>query len=107
MDIVEDYNYLGVHTNNKLDRAKNTETLYRKGQSHFYFLRQLRSFNICRTMLGIFYEYVVASTIYAVAGWGCRLKVADANRLKLIGKASDVVGMECDSDSVVREEDAD
>ena len=31
VDIVEDYKYLGVHIDNKLDWAKKTETLYRKG----------------------------------------------------------------------------
>ena len=105
VDIVEDYKYLGVHIDNKLDWAKNTGALYRKGQSRLYFLRRLRSFNICRTMLKIFYESVVASAIlYAVACWGSRLRVADANRLnKLIRKASDIVGMECDSLTVVSE----
>uniref|UniRef100_A0AAX7SJH0 Reverse transcriptase domain-containing protein n=1 Tax=Astatotilapia calliptera TaxID=8154 RepID=A0AAX7SJH0_ASTCA len=105
VDIVEDYKYLGVHIDNKLDWAKNTTALYRKGQSRLYFLRRLRSFNICQKMLRIFYESVVASAIlYAVACWGSRLRVADANRLnKLIRKASNVVGMELDSLKVVSE----
>ncbi|KAI4897881.1 hypothetical protein NFI96_029587, partial [Prochilodus magdalenae] len=105
VDTVEDYKYLGVHIDNKLDWAKNTDALYRKGQSRLYFLRRLRSFNICRTMLRIFYESVVASAIlYAVACWGSRLRVADANRLnKLIHKASDVVGVELDSLMAVSE----
>ncbi|KAI4894909.1 hypothetical protein NFI96_007437 [Prochilodus magdalenae] len=105
VDTVEDYKYLGVHIDNKLDWAKNTDALYRKGQSRLYFLRRLRSFNICRTMLRIFYESVVASAIlYAVACWGSRLRVADANRLnKLIRKASDVVGVELDSLMAVSE----
>ena len=47
VDIVQDYEYLGVHTDNKMDWAKNTDSLYRKGQSRLYFLRCLRSFNIC------------------------------------------------------------
>ncbi|KAI4903481.1 hypothetical protein NFI96_006181 [Prochilodus magdalenae] len=105
VDTVEDYKYLGVHIDNKLDWSKNTDALYRKGQSRLYFLRRRRSFNICRTMLRIFYESVVASAIlYAVACWGSRLRVADANRLnKLIRKASDVVGVELDSLMAVSE----
>ena len=99
VDIVEHYKYLGVYIDNKLDWIKNTEVLYKKGQSRLYFLRRLRSFNICRTMLRMFYESVVASAIlFAVVCWGSRLRVADANRLnKLIRKASDVVGVELDS----------
>lgn len=39
-----------VQTDNKLDfikKTQNTETLFKKGQSFLYFLRLLRSFNIC------------------------------------------------------------
>ena len=92
VDIVEHYKYLGVFTDNKLDRTKNTEVLYKKGQSRLYFLRRLRSFNICWTMVRMFYESVVASSIlFAVVCWGSTLRVADANRLnKLIRKASDI-----------------
>ena len=56
----------------------------------------------------MFYESVVASAIlFAVVCWGSRLRVANANRLnKLIRKASDVVGVERDTDSSVRQEDA-
>ena len=105
MDIVEDYKYLKVHIDNKLARAKNTETLYRKGQSHLYFLRRLRSFNICMTMLRIFYESVVGSAIlYAVACWGNRLRGDGCQQInKLFRKDSNIVGIECDSLTMVSE----
>ncbi len=105
VDIVEDYKYLGLYIDNELEWAKNTDALYRKGQSRLYFLRRLRSFNICRTMLRMFYESVVASAIlYAVVCWGSRLRVADTNRLnRLIRKASDVVGVKLDSLTEVSE----
>ena len=63
--------------------------LFKKGQSRLYFLR---SFNVCRTMLQMFYHSVVSSVIfYAVVCWGSRLKAADANRLnKLIREAGSV-----------------
>ena len=97
MDIFDHYKYLGVFIDNKLDWTKNNEVLYKKGQSRLYFLRRLRSFNTCRTMLRMFYESVVASAIlFAVVCWGSRLRVADANRLnKLIRK--DVVRVELDT----------
>ncbi|KAL0150163.1 hypothetical protein M9458_054590 [Cirrhinus mrigala] len=70
--------------------------VYKKPQSRLYFLRRLRSFNICRTMLKMFYESVVASAIFfAVVCRGSGLKVADANRLnKFNRKAASVVGVE-------------
>lgn len=99
VDTVEEYKYLGVHIDNKLDWARNTDALFKKGQSRLYFLRRLRSFNICRTMLRMFYESVVSSAIlFALVCWGSRLKVADSNRLnKLIRKAGDVIGVKLDS----------
>lgn len=64
VDMVEDYKYLGVHMNNKSDWTKKSEAVYKKGQSPLYFLRRLKSFNICRTMLKMFYESGVASAIF-------------------------------------------
>ena len=79
VNIVEDFKYLGVHIDDKLDWIN---TLYRKGQSRLYFLIQLRSFNIHQTMLRRYYESVVASAILdAVVCWGSRLRVVDVKRL--------------------------
>ena len=90
---------------NKLDWTRNTEAIYKNGLSHLYFLRRLRSFNICRMMPRMFHESVVASAILcAVVRWGSRLRVADTNRLnRLICRASDVVGVKLDSLTEVAE----
>lgn len=68
-----------------------------------YFLRRLKSLNIYRMMLRMFYESVLASVIlFAVVCLGSKLRVADTNRLhKLIGKASEDVRLELDSDGSV------
>ena len=50
IEIVEEYKYLGVHINNKLDWTHNIEVLYKKGQS---LLRGLRSFAVRRSLLGL------------------------------------------------------
>ena len=64
VDVVYKYKYLGVHIDNKLDWTKNTKAEFKKGQSRLYFLRRLRSFNICRTMLQMFYHSVLSSVIF-------------------------------------------
>lgn len=71
---------------NKLDWGKNTDALHK---------RQLRSFNISRTMLRMSYESVVTSAeLNAVVCEGSRLRVVDTNRLNiLIRKSSDIVGV--------------
>ena len=96
VDVVSDYKFLGVHLDNKLDWTKNTEAVYKKGQSRLYFLRRPRSFNVCNIMLRMFYQSVVASAIFfGVVCWGSRLRAADANRISR--KAGSVLGVQLDS----------
>ena len=94
IDIVDSYKCLGVVLDNKLEWTTNTEAVYKKGLRRLYFLRRLRSFNICNQMLQMFYESVVVSTIFfAVVSWGAGIKAKDTNRVnKLIKKAGSVVG---------------
>ena len=90
---VEDYRYLGVV--NRLDWKSNTEAVYKKGMSRLYFLRKLRSFNVCSKMLEIFHQSVVASAIFfAAVCWGSSFRASDMNRLdKIIKKAGSVLGL--------------
>ncbi|KAI3375915.1 hypothetical protein L3Q82_003775 [Scortum barcoo] len=105
VEVVHTYKYLGVKLDDKLDWTANTDALCRKGQSRLYFLRRLASFNICKKLLQIFYQSVVASALlYAVVCWGGSLKKKDAARLdKLVRKAGSVVGTELDSLTSVAE----
>ncbi|KAI3360430.1 hypothetical protein L3Q82_002261 [Scortum barcoo] len=85
--------YLGVQLDDKLDWTANTDALCRKGQSRLYFLRRLASFNICKKLLQIFYQSVVASALLYVRSsvLGGSLKKKDAARLdKLVRKAGSV-----------------
>lgn len=53
-----------MEIDHNLDWSKNMDTVYKKGQSCFYLLRQLRSFNISQTMLRMI--SLVASAILCV-----------------------------------------
>ena len=99
VEVVEDYKYLGVHLNNRLDWRTNTNAVYKKGMSRLYFLRKLRSFNVCSKMLEIFYQSVMASAIYfAVVCWGSSISARDASRInKLIRKAGSVMGLKLET----------
>ena len=44
VEVVDHYNYLGVHMNNRLDWRDNSDAVDKKGLSSLYFLRKLRSF---------------------------------------------------------------
>ncbi|KAM9391833.1 uncharacterized protein KZ484_003391 [Pholidichthys leucotaenia] len=62
VEVVEDYKYLGVMISNGLDWKSNTNTAYKKGMSRLYFLRKLRSFNMCNRMLELFYRPLLPET---------------------------------------------
>ncbi|KAM4536419.1 uncharacterized protein PAE49_021037 [Odontesthes bonariensis] len=81
---VVDYKYLGVHLDNGLNWRTNTDAV-KKGMSRLYFLRKLRSFNVCSELLEMF------------------IRAGDTSRLnKLIKKAGSVIGCKLDSfESVV------
>lgn len=49
-----------VYTDNKLTWTWNAKAVLKKGKSRLWLLRRLRSFNVCRTVLRLFYESVVA-----------------------------------------------
>ncbi|KAL2099341.1 hypothetical protein ACEWY4_005821 [Coilia grayii] len=99
------YKYLGVHLDNKMDWSTNSDALYKKGQSRLYFLRRLRSFNVCNRLLLMFYQSVMASVLfYAVVCWGGSTRKRDNGRLdRLVRKAGSVVGMELESLTTIAE----
>src|SRR4029434_237772 len=79
VEVVNTYKYLGVHLDSKLDWSANIDAIYKKGLSRLYFLRRLRSFNVCNKLLRMFYQSVVASVLfYAVVCWGGSIKKRDA-----------------------------
>ena len=82
---MEDYKYLRVVNDNRLDWKSIIKAMYRKGTSRLYFLRKLRSFNVCSKMLEIFYRSVVASIIFfAAVRWRSNIRSCDTNRLDKI-----------------------
>ena len=96
---VASYKYRGVHLNNKLDWAHNTDALYKRGQSRLFLLRRLRSFGVRGPTLKTFYDSVVASaTLYGVACWSSSITERDRKKLdKIIRKSSAVLGCPLDS----------
>ncbi|KAL3063508.1 hypothetical protein OYC64_003138 [Pagothenia borchgrevinki] len=103
--VVEDFKYLGVHLDNGLNWRINTDAVHKKGMSRLYFLRKLRSFNVCSKMLEIFYQSVVASALFfAAVCWGGSIRDGDTSRInKLIRKAGSVIAIKLDPFEAVLE----
>ncbi|TWW73515.1 RNA-directed DNA polymerase from mobile element jockey [Takifugu flavidus] len=100
VDVVESYNYLGVHLNNNLDWTHNTDALVKKGNSRLFLLRRLRSFGV---LLRTFYDSVVGSAIfYGIVYWSSSITDRDRKRMdRLVRRASSVLGCPLDSVEVV------
>ena len=54
VDVDTTYKYLDIHLDNKLDWSVHKDAIYMKGQRWLYFLRRLRSFNVCSKLLRMF-----------------------------------------------------
>lgn len=92
IEIVQSYKYLGVY----LD----TEVVFKKAQSRLFFLRKLRSFDISKKLLHVFYQRI----FNAVLCWGGSITVDDKNRInKMIRKAGLVISLTPDSLEVTGE----
>lgn len=84
--------YFGFYLSaaNWLDWMAKTDALYTRGQSCLYFIRSLASFNICRELLQIFYQTVIACALFfAVVCWGSSIKKRDATRLDKLTSVAD------------------
>ena len=93
VEVVEEYKYLGVHLDNRLDWRCNTYAVYKKGQNRLYFLKKLQSFSVCNKMLHIFYKSVIESAILSAAiRWGSSIRDSDLKLNKPIKKAGSVLG---------------
>jgi len=94
VDMVEEYKYLGVSIDSRLNWKANINAVYKKGMSRLFFLRKLRSFNVCSKMLELFYQSVVASVLhFAIVCWGSSIGAGDTSRLnKLVRKAGSIIG---------------
>ena len=78
-----------------MDWRENSSAMFKKAQSRLFFLRKLRSFDVSRPLLHMFYQSILASVLfYAVVCWGNGLKTEDKNKInKLIRKAGSIIGV--------------
>ena len=56
---VYQYKYLGTILDDKLDWSVNAESLLKKGNQRMYFMKKLKSFNVCPKLLQLFYRATV------------------------------------------------
>ena len=68
---VDTFKYLDVTLDNKLTLRQNTGAMVKKTKLRIYYLRKLRSFNVNRNLLQLFYSSIVSSTMtFSLVCWG-------------------------------------
>ena len=99
IEVVQEYKYLGVVLDSKLNWHKNCDLVFKKAQSRLFHLRKLRSFGVGRSLLLTFHHGILASILfYGVIAWGGSITASDRNRLnKVLKKAGSVIGVPVDS----------
>jgi len=93
---VESYKYLGTIIDKRLRFDLNTEAICKKGQQRLYCLRKLRSFNIDKTLMELFYKsYIEPVLSFSISCWFGNLSVKYKNSLnKLVKNSGKIIGKE-------------
>ena len=91
---VGDFKYLGVVLDNKLSWRHNTDHCIKKIKPRMYCLRKLKSFDVNKNLLQIFYTSVLSSVLtFGIPCWGSCISKQDKDKLnKLIRKAGGIIG---------------
>uniref|UniRef100_A0A3Q2TZL2 Reverse transcriptase domain-containing protein n=1 Tax=Fundulus heteroclitus TaxID=8078 RepID=A0A3Q2TZL2_FUNHE len=94
IDTVESFRFLGTIISQDLKWELNINSLTKKAQQRMYFLRQLKKFNLPRTMMVQFYSSIIESILTSsITIWYARATAKDKGRLqRVIRSAEKVIG---------------
>ena len=92
---VENYKYLGVHINNKLDWHHHSSSVISKINQRLYFVRKLKYFNIDNTLISLFYRSIIVSVVsFCIVAWGGNAVQKDIQKInKVVRQASKLTGI--------------
>ncbi|XP_076450032.1 uncharacterized protein LOC143286377 [Babylonia areolata] len=94
VDVVSQYKYLGAILDDKLDWTEQATALLKRGNQRLFFMKKLKTFNVCPKLLELFYRTTVESilTFNSLCIFGA-MKEHDKARLAKIPKtASRLIG---------------
>ena len=91
---VKSYKYLGTTIDQSLSWKENTQFILKKANSRLYCLRKLRTFNINKDIMQLFFSSVLCSVLtFGVVSWGGNITQGDRNKIeRLVRKGGRVVG---------------
>ncbi|KAK0154999.1 putative RNA-directed DNA polymerase from transposon BS [Merluccius polli] len=94
IDTVESFRFLGTIISQDLKWELNISSLIKKAQQRMYFLRQLKKFNLPRTMMVHFYSSIIESILTSsISIWYAAATAKDKGRVqRVIRSAEKVIG---------------
>ncbi|KAK9516992.1 hypothetical protein VZT92_024891 [Zoarces viviparus] len=92
--VVESFRFLGSIISQDLKWELNIRSITKKAQQRMYFLRQLKKFNLPKTMLVHFYRAIIESILCSsITVWYAASTAKDKGRLqRIIRSAEKVIG---------------
>ena len=96
VEIVPCYKYLGTQITNELSWETQITQNLKKSQKRLHFLRQLKSFQVNKSILTTFYQSAVESClVYGILIWYSAANIKDIERLqRLTNTASYIIGVQ-------------
>ena len=94
VDTTESFRFLGTTITQDLKWEQNISSLTKKAQQRMYFLRQLKKFNLPKTMMVHFYTAIIESILTSsITVWYAAATAKDKGRLqRIIRSAEKVIG---------------
>jgi len=96
VEMVDSYKYLGTIIDKNLTHDLNTSTICKKGLQRLYFLRRLKSFNVDKTLMVLFYRSFIESVLtFCLISFYGNLSIKNKNHLhKIVRDANKINGMQ-------------
>ncbi len=89
IEIVDTHTYLGVVIYNKLTFQPNALAVCKKVQQRLFFLRKLKYFSVCSSMMSLFYKQFIESVLsFCIVAWFGNLNLSNKNRLGSLVKVA-------------------
>ena len=97
--LVENYKYLGININNKLDWHAHVSSVISKTNQRFHLVRKLNFFRIDKTLISLIYKSLINSIIsFCICVWGGNTTEKDIKKInQVVRRATKLTGISQDS----------
>ena len=93
VEVVSKYKYLGNIIDDQLNGNENVNVIVKKANTRMYFLRKLKSLKVNKTVLTLFYNCMVQSTLtFCMSSWFNLCNSSDKKKIARVIKSAKKLG---------------